>query len=135
MPRQRRHTLRIALAGGVTVALHREDGAWYATALEFNITGYGDTRTKAIAMLRELIAAYMVDVATLLAEGKKVRFFHPSGEEVWNRAEDLRKFQVTFVIQSSAKAVEDRIDNRNLGKLIAFIDSLDDMGVELVPAD
>lgn len=135
MPSKLRKKWEITLAGEITVAFRRVQKEWYATALQFDILGYGRTKDEALEMLRELIEIYMLEMAKLLSQGEKVKFFNPSNESEWNRAAETRHYHAAFVIEAEEAPRKRRVDSKNLGKLVEFIESLDKVGVELVAAD
>ncbi len=91
-----RRVKRIVLQGDVTVAYRKEGSEWFATALEFDLLGYGRTRKAAFKLLQELIAEYMLEVAHLVSEGKRVAFFNPSETAEWNNWRFLERYHVAF---------------------------------------
>lgn len=124
----------VSLEGKTTIAYRQVDGEWYATALEFDIMGYGDTKAKARMLLNELLEVYLHDVAQLLAEGKRVKFFNPSDDDEWNAAEDIETCRIQFTLDTQAAELQPQVRWQGLGKLVEFIDSLDGLHMDLIAA-
>jgi hypothetical protein len=122
----KQHKHEVLLQGGVSVSCHKEEGEWQATALEFDIIGYGPTKAKALKMLQELFSDYLHDVASILIQGKKVKFFNPSPSEKWEHG--FERFNVRLKL--SATSEPKPAAPQGLGKLKDFIDSLGDLGVQ-----
>lgn len=130
--RQTVHTL--VLRGPVRVAYRKDGGTWWATALEFDIAGYGRSRRAAFTMLQELMLDYLREVALLVRQGERVKFFNPSREEEWNGAEVEDFVAVCTIHRGAPRDSEETSDYKGLGRLIEFIESLDDLDVKLIPA-
>ena len=118
----------------VRVVYHKDGNDWYATALEFDIIGYGKDKRQALQMLQELLRDYFYAIGQLLSEGNEVAFFNPSGVEEWNRSDSLQVFHVSFSLRDGLPRVKTPIPYRSLGKLFKRTESLDDFGVRLLPA-
>lgn len=122
------------LRGPVRVSFRKAGREWWATALEFDIAGYGRSRRAAFAMLQELMLDYLREIARLVHAGKPVKFFNPSREEEWNGA-DVEDYLIVCTVERGPDGVAMAgSDYRGLGRLIDFIDSLDELDVKLVPA-
>ena len=80
--------------GRVTVSYRQEEGKWYATALEFDLVGSGNTRDAAFADLQQVVNCYIEEV--IKAPGS-VEFFNPSSREEWG-APDKEGYQVAIAI-------------------------------------
>lgn len=124
----------IALQGNLTVGYHREGREWFATALQFDIMGYGRTKAKAFQLMQELVSEYLQEMARLIAEGEKVRFFNPSSAEDWDRMVELEEYHVRLTMAFNQAARPTALTPSGLQELIEYIDSLDEMEVDLVPA-
>lgn len=124
----------ITLRGPIRVVFRQDEDEWRATALEFDIAGFGDDKKSAFTMLQELLQEYLFAVAHLLHDGKEVEFFNPSGSDEWNGANSVEEFNIEFTVRIPPGELSDRISYRGLGQLVAFINSLEDLDVRLVPA-
>ncbi len=131
MPREKKI---IALQGKTTIAYRQEEGEWYATALEFDIMGYGKTKAEARQLLHELMEIYLQDIAQLLSEGKRVKFFNPSEDDEWNAATEIETCRIQLSLDSDAVGLQSQVQWQGLGALVQFINSMDELHMDLVAA-
>lgn len=90
-------TFSVKLRGPVTLAFTKSDDDTYlCNALQFDIVGTGRTEKEAEAQVRDLVTGYLRHVLSLIAAGKKVRFFNPADEAEWNNAYWLQNYDVFF---------------------------------------
>ena len=118
----------IVLRGPVNVACHRHHKEWFATALEFDLVGYGNDKKAAIKMLQELVSEYLHEVASLLRDGKQVKFFNPSEPDQWNQ-DSVDLYNVTFTLPSPKVAQKQPADGQSISRLIEYINSLEDVAL------
>ena len=66
----------------IRVVLYKEDGAWVAHCLEFDLIGSGNTKKRALSDLSECIA---IQLEQSLKHDCKQNLFHPADGETWRR--------------------------------------------------
>ena len=124
----------VTLQGKTTIAYRQTEGEWYATALEFDIMGYGKTKAEARHLLHELLEIYLQDIAQLLSEGKRVKFFNPSEDDEWNEASEIETCRIQLTLDSDSADLQSHVQWQGLGTLVKFIDSMEEFHLDLVAA-
>lgn len=79
--------------GSFRTIIFKEDGVWYAVALEFNIVTDGDTPELANFNLTQAVAGYIASlkkskIRTVSILNQKT---DPEYEDLWNRLEENKK--------------------------------------------
>lgn len=127
----KKHRFVITLEGPVTVAFSKAQNLHICNALEFDIVGTGDTADQALAQVKELVEDYIETVVTLTANGKKVNFYNPAIQEMWNKSKEKKRFYVQFII-GLVKDISPAQQLGDIDDLSEYSDSIE--AINLVPA-
>lgn len=126
---------QVEFSGPLHVAYRRHQGEWLATALEFDLVGYGPDRKAALRMLAGLVDDHVRGLAEMMRDGADVRFFNPSGVDEWN-APDLEHFTLRCSVPA-ARAADGARGRERVHAFVRLGGALrapSDMSVELLPA-
>jgi len=89
----------LPLDGTISVAYKKHGRDWYATALQFDLVGTGNSRAEALQELQSLFETYL---GAVLDTKGRVRFYNPSEQADWD-TKDKQHFRVVCIVAAAPK--------------------------------